>query len=80
MLSNDIYLGAIPWVVMQLILVAVVIFVPQTVTMFLPKDEKIDTDKIQIEVPADDLQQPGSGSAGENPFGDPTAAPEAEKK
>jgi hypothetical protein len=66
-------MGAIPWVLMQLILVAIVIFVPQTVTMFLPKEEKIDTDKVQIEVPIDDMN-PNSGteggSAGENPFGD----------
>jgi len=70
--SNDIYMGAIPWVLMQLILVAIVIFVPQTVTVFLPKEEKIDTEKIQIEVPMDDLQK--SDSAGENPFGDAPAA------
>jgi len=52
--SNDIYLGAIPWVVMQLILVTIVIFVPQTVTMFLDKPEVVDLDKVQIEMPVDD--------------------------
>jgi tripartite ATP-independent transporter DctM subunit len=51
--SNDIYLGAIPWVVMQLVLVAIVIFVPQTVTVFLDKEVKIDTDKVIIEIPPD---------------------------
>ena len=35
--STDIYLGAIPWVVMQLMLVLIVIFFPQTVTVFLDK-------------------------------------------
>jgi len=50
-LSNDIYLGSIPWVIMQLLLVLVVIFVPQTVTMFLDKEQKIDVDKVQIELP-----------------------------
>jgi tripartite ATP-independent transporter DctM subunit len=50
-LSNDIYLGAIPWVLMQLVLVVIVIFAPQTVTMFLDKEEKIDVDKVQIEMP-----------------------------
>ncbi len=39
-LSSDIYMGAIPWVVMQLVLVAIVIFVPQTVTMFLDEEVK----------------------------------------
>jgi tripartite ATP-independent transporter DctM subunit len=51
--SNDIYLGSIPWVIMQLILVVVVIFVPQTVTFFLDKDIVVDIDKVKIEVPAD---------------------------
>jgi hypothetical protein len=64
-LSNDIYLGAIPWVLMQLVLVAIVIFVPQTVTVFLDKEQKIDLDKVQIEMPPDqettpDAQQPGN--------------------
>ena len=43
--SKDIYMGAIPWVVMQLVLVAIVIFVPQTVTMFLDKAQVLDLDK-----------------------------------
>lgn len=46
--SKDIYLGALPWVVMQLVLVAVVIFVPQTVTFFLDKEVVVDTDKVQL--------------------------------
>lgn len=43
--SKDIYLGAIPWVCMQLILVAIVIFVPESVTMFLDKEVALDIDK-----------------------------------
>jgi tripartite ATP-independent transporter DctM subunit len=50
-LSKDIYLGSIPWVLMQLLLVVVVIFVPQTVTLFLDKSEVIDLDKVVIEMP-----------------------------
>jgi tripartite ATP-independent transporter DctM subunit len=42
--SNDIYLGAIPWVIMQLILVAIVIFFPQTVTVFLDKAKVVDVE------------------------------------
>ncbi len=53
-LSNDIYLGSIPWVLMQIMLVAIVIFVPQSVTMFLDKEEVIDIDKVKIEMPADE--------------------------
>jgi tripartite ATP-independent transporter DctM subunit len=51
--SNDIYMGAIPWVLMQVMLVAVVIFVPETVTVFLDQEEKIDIDKVQIEMPVE---------------------------
>ena len=51
--SNDIYLGAIPWVAMQMILVLIVIFIPQTVTVFLDKEEKIDIDKVKIEMPVE---------------------------
>lgn len=40
--SKDIYLGSIPWVVMQLVLVAIVIFFPQTVTAFLDKEKAVD--------------------------------------
>jgi tripartite ATP-independent transporter DctM subunit len=49
--SRDIYLGAIPWVFMQLILVVIVIFFPQTVTVFIDKEQVIDTDKIELEMP-----------------------------
>jgi len=51
--SNDIYMGAIPWVIMQIILVFVVIFVPQTVTVFLDKEVAVDLDKVKIEMPAE---------------------------
>lgn len=52
--SRDIYLGAIPWVILQLLLVVVVIFFPQTVTAFLDKPLDIDVNSIQIEAPAED--------------------------
>src|SRR6185369_503055 len=59
-LSNDIYMGAIPWVIMQVLLVAIVIFVPESVTVFLEKEQAVDLDKVKIEAPADspDPRQP----------------------
>lgn len=57
--SRDIYLGSIPWLVMQLLLVAIVIFVPQTVTVFLDKPEKIDVEHIRIDVPAENDPREG---------------------
>lgn len=56
--SRDIYLGAIPWVILQLILVVIVIFVPQTVTVFLDKEQKVDIDKVKIEVQAEEPTTP----------------------
>ena len=47
--SNDIYLGSIPWVIMQLLLVLVVIFVPQSVTAFLDKPEAVDINSVVLE-------------------------------
>ncbi len=49
--SADIYLGAIPWVMMQLILVIIVIWWPQSVTYWLDKGPKVDPASIRIEIP-----------------------------
>jgi tripartite ATP-independent transporter DctM subunit len=51
--SKDIYLGAIPWVILQLLLVVVVIFFPQTVTAFLDKPINVDLSTIQLEAPTE---------------------------
>ncbi len=56
--SKDIYLGAIPWVGMQLLLVGIVIFFPATVTVFLDKEVVVDIDKVIIEAPANDFGAP----------------------
>jgi tripartite ATP-independent transporter DctM subunit len=54
--SRDIYLGSIPFIVLQLVLVGIVIAFPQTVTALLDTASKIDLDKVQIPAtaPADD--------------------------
>ncbi|MEL4178223.1 TRAP transporter large permease [Roseateles sp. PN1] len=65
--SADIYMGAIPWVLMQLILVAVVIFVPQSVTFFLDKEKAVDmnqaTELLQNMGKAAPALEPASGSS-----------------
>jgi tripartite ATP-independent transporter DctM subunit len=77
--SRDIYMGSIPWVGLQLLLVVIVIFVPQTVTVFLDKKVEVDVDSIKLEMPAD-MNAPTPEINNDNPFGDtPTpaqAAPE----
>ena len=57
--TSDIYMGALPWVGMQLILVAIVIFWPQSVTYWLDNSPKVDPNSIKIEIPT--FGQPGQG-------------------
>jgi TRAP-type C4-dicarboxylate transport system permease large subunit len=49
--SSDIYWGAIPWVFLQLILVALVVAFPRQVTILLDKHIDYDLDKVKIEMP-----------------------------
>ncbi len=67
--SSDIYWGAIPWVFLQLILCAILIFFPRTVTYFLEKP-KVDASKIEIRI-----DQPSLGAPPGNPFGGPPVIP-----
>jgi len=55
--SADIYWGALPWVGLQLILVAIIIFVPETVTYFVDKPTAIiDSNAPSID-PLEGVQQ-----------------------
>lgn len=54
-LTKDIYWGAIPWVCMQLILVAIVIFWPESVTYWLDAGTGVDPDSVRIEVPMPEM-------------------------
>ena len=68
--SSDIYLGAIPWVILQLILVAILIFWPGMVTMWLDKEVALDLDKVKIEVQSvdeDDDAKSGKGGSADKP-------------
>jgi TRAP-type mannitol/chloroaromatic compound transport system permease large subunit len=48
--SSQIYWGAIPWVLLQLIMVGIVIAFPQLVTAFLDKGPTLDPSKVKIEI------------------------------
>jgi hypothetical protein len=50
--------GAIPWVVLQVILVVIVIFWPGSVTYWLGRGTGIDPSKINIEIPQPDAPPP----------------------
>jgi tripartite ATP-independent transporter DctM subunit len=49
--TSDIYWGAIPWVFLQLILVAIVILWPGSVTYWIDKGPQLDPSKIEIQLP-----------------------------
>ncbi|MES2771996.1 MAG: TRAP transporter large permease subunit [Pseudomonadota bacterium] len=49
--TSDIYWGAIPFVCIQIIMVALVIIFPTLVTSSLDKDMKVDLDSVVIEMP-----------------------------
>jgi len=52
--SSSIYWGAIPWVLLQILMVGIVIAWPQLVTAFLDKPSDIDPSKVQIIVPTEE--------------------------
>jgi tripartite ATP-independent transporter DctM subunit len=56
--TRDIYLGAIPWLVLQLILVGLLIAFPGLVTFFLDKAPDVDLDTIEIVIPPPDTSIP----------------------
>ena len=62
--TMDIYWGAVPFVVIQVIMVALVIAFPQMVSVGVGEQKKIDVDKVQIDIPQDveglDVPPPGS--------------------
>ena len=59
--SSEIYLGALPWVALQIILVAIVIFWPESVTYWIDSGPKVDPNTIDIKI---DLPTLGSDPNG----------------
>ena len=76
--SRDIYLGAIPWVLLQLLLVVVVIFVPQTVTVFMDEKVVVDLDSVVIEAPVQEESTEDVQERTEDLLKDLKAAPAAD--
>lgn len=50
-LTRDIYWGAVPWLGLQLILVAIVIFWPESVTYWLDRGPRVDPSTVIIDLP-----------------------------
>src|SRR5882757_6073836 len=51
--SSEIYLGAIPWVMLQIILVLILIYWPQSVTYWIDRGPKVAPPPTTIELPRD---------------------------
>mgnify|MGYP000871455514 CR=1 FL=1 len=67
--TTQIYWGAVPFVIIQVIMVGIVLAFPDLVLSSLDRHEKIDLDTIQIEVPTMDFGAPPPpfGAEGDNP-------------
>ena len=64
--TGQIYWGAVPFVLIQIIMVALIITFPGIVTGGIAKKEALDIRNIQIEVPAEEPEAPGEpGAAGQ---------------
>lgn len=77
--TGQIYWGAVPFVIIQIIMVSLIIAFPGIVSR--DKEEKVDLDKVRIEAPA---ELPGEGGTGTQPEAQPgmpaegASAPSAE--
>ena len=56
--TTDIYLGAIPWLFLQVILVIILIFWPGSVTYWLDRGTGVDPNTIKFEMPLPDTPPP----------------------
>jgi len=74
--TMQIYWGAVPFVIIQVIMVALIITFPKIVSRDV--EEKVDLDKVKIEMPTDmPGAMPGSNDPFAPPGNDPSASPGA---
>ena len=79
--TMDIYWGAVPFVLIQILMVGLLIAFPQLVTVGLGKQVKIDTTKVQIMIPPplDDGGSPGANTGAAGATDDDDAAKAIER-
>ncbi len=58
--TRDIYWGAVPWLFLQLALVAIVIFWPESVTYWIDRGPKVDPSTVIIDLPPPPTNDPGA--------------------
>ena len=61
--SSDIYWGAIPWVGLQLMLVAIIIFWPGLVTGFVDRPAAVEPGRTEIVLPPEETPPPPEAPA-----------------
>ena len=61
--TSDIYWGALPWLGLQVLLVAIVIMWPESVTYWLDPAIDVDLDTIQIDIPSIEDTDPTGGES-----------------
>jgi TRAP-type mannitol/chloroaromatic compound transport system permease large subunit len=68
--TGQIYWGAVPFVLIQIVMVALVISFPQMVMVYKAKESTVDPTKIQIQLPPTEM----------TPGGEPTTAPSEQQE
>lgn len=71
--TTDIYWGAVPFVCIQIIMVALVIIFPGLVTAGLDKTEAVDADKVEIILPGGEEEEPAAPPGLNQPEGEKPA-------
>jgi len=61
--TMEIYWGAVPFVLIQIVMVGLIIFFPGIVSSGLDKEQKIDLDKVQMQMENDTSTQPNQPAA-----------------
>ena len=73
--TGQIYWGAVPYVVIQLIMVSLVIFFPQMVMVYKDDGPTVDPSKIEITIPVEESGAPPGAS---DPVAPPGSAPKSD--
>jgi len=67
--TGQIYWGAVPFVLLQIVMVALIISFPGIVTGGIAKKQAVDIRNIQIDVPAEEREAPGAPGTSDQPGG-----------
>ncbi|HEY5307324.1 MAG TPA: TRAP transporter large permease subunit, partial [Casimicrobiaceae bacterium] len=78
--TGQIYWGAVPFVIIQIIMVALVITFPQMVMVYKTNDSTVDPSKVQILLPPADAPSSTGGAPGTSSPSAPTDAQEQSKE